>query len=219
MPDRSDGRGGQGDREALGEWIRAWAAAPEGDGRRDLELWIFEAITPGVAEAAKGLLRRTSAASGVVSVEEVVQEVGAQLPRILQKYLESIERLGRGDFRAYAARSGRNIADELLSRRRREREICEHMAESSPSSLGRVPTTPSRAGMRSEIRVLLSRELECFEPLDQTILRRRAEGISFAEIGRQLGIPATTVSSRYERCASHLRRVVERAMGGDPFEE
>ena len=214
---KMEGRSRSGnDPHDLEQWVQDWGEAGDVETRRALEGRIFEALSDGLRKTASDALRRIRAGPDSVSTEEVVQEVGVQLPRILIKYLESSR--SDGNVHAYVARSTRNIASDLVRRPRREKELRERFAASHPSRLERSPTTPSRAEMRQEFNEMLDNALAAFEPIDSQILRRRIEGATVDQIGEELDLPRTTVQYRWEQANARLRRIVERGMGGNPFE-
>ena len=204
---------GELDAAALG-----WGDALDLSERREIERRIAEAVRDDLSERVRGELRRYPGALAP-SVEDAVHQTVVELPAILDAYLLSARSGARraGGFRSYLMSAARNVACDLAKGSLRERDHLARLSRSHPSRLGRVPTTPSQVGMRSEVRDLLAAELARLEDVDRRILERRGERADFAEIGRELGMPRETVRDRYHACAGKLRRVVERALGGDPF--
>lgn len=199
---------------------RAWAESVDLEDRRRLEADVVAAARDALTDRARRALARF-AGSEVPSVEDAVHQTIVELPAILAAYAESPRESGApgrpGGFWSYLMNAARNVAFDLAKSSLREREHLARLSRSHPSRLGRAPTTPSQSEMRCEVRDLLGAELARLDEVDQRILRRHAERADFAEIGRELGMPRETVRDRYHACAARLRRVVARALGGDPF--
>jgi RNA polymerase sigma factor (sigma-70 family) len=217
------GRAGDGSEPiALDELVAAWGESLGLDQRREIEVRITIAVRDAVADRVRFELARFSP-SVAPSADDAVNQTLVELPTILAAFLESARRRrgpdssDRGGFKSYLMNAARNVASDLAKATLREKDHLDRLARSHPSKLRSAPTTPSQSEMRTEIRELLAAELARFEEVDQRIVRRHAERADFAEIGRELGMPRETVRDRYHACAAMLRRVVERALGGDPF--
>jgi len=200
----------------------AWGQSGDLAERRAIEHAIAEAVRPGLLVRARIDLARIAGPGDRQAPEDVAHQAVVELPTVLAAYLESA-RQGRfagerraGAFGAYLNSATRNIARDLVNGSRRHRRRLEQLAQSYPSRLGRTPTTPSQCEMREETRDLLARELAGLEPLDRRIVVLHSEGMSLADLGRELGMPRETVRDRYAQARARLRRAIERAMGGDP---
>jgi RNA polymerase sigma factor (sigma-70 family) len=209
----------------LEELVLGWGDALRLEERRALEARIALTLRAALERRVSSLLLRSGRAAAA-GVEDVVHETITELPKILASYLESARPSDHPDargfgagFRRYLMGTARNITRDMVGDQRRERERLERMAQSHPSKLGHVPTTPSRRAMRSEIAELLAAEIAKFDPVDRAIAERRREGISKAEIGRELGMPPETVRDRWDACLVRLRRVLGDALGGDPLSD
>lgn len=207
------------DTPALEDCIGAWADAVDLDQRHAMERRIAEMLRGPLTECVRAELYRLGKRSALPSAEDVVNQTVVELPMILEKYLESATPTNPEGFRSYLLGAARNVTRDLANRPERDRARLARLAASHPSRMGHVPTTPSQSEMRSEIRELLAGEFSHLAGTDQEILRRRSAGASFAEIGRELGMPRETVRDRYRTSSALLRRIVERALGGDPFGE
>jgi RNA polymerase sigma factor (sigma-70 family) len=199
---------------------RAWAESVDLEDRRRLEADVVAAARDALTDRVRGALARFSG-SHAPSVDDAVHQTIVELPAILAAYGEGARANGgparAGGFWSYLMSAARNVAFDLAKSSLRESEHLARLSRSHPSRLGRAPTTPSQSEMRCEVRDLLGAELARLDDVDQRILRRHAERADFAQIGRELGMARETVRDRYHACAARLRRVVERALGGDPF--
>ncbi len=209
-----------GDAAALECWITAWSTEADLERRRALEWRVAELLRDALVGAVRAELRgaRRAGGEGSWAAEDVVGQTLTELPRILATYVENTARIDAGGFRAYLVKAALNITRGLVERSVRERERLERLPDARPSALGRAPTTPSGALMRSELFERIDRRLAEFEAVDQTILRRVILGASYAEVGRELGMPRRTVQDRCERCMERLKFAIQQAFGGDPRE-
>lgn len=203
---------------ALDCWISAWIEGGDPLRRRELEWRIAALQRDALLLVVRSELRwiGRSGSAGLPAAEDAVAQALIELPATLAAFVEEAARGGAAGFRSFLLRSTLNVARRMVDRVRREQERVRRLPELRPSALGRPPTTPSRSLFRSELFELLARETSALGDLDQTILRRRLAGAGYAEIGRELDVPRRTVQDRCERCMERLKRVIERAFGGDP---
>jgi len=206
----------------LEELVEAWGDSLVLTTRRQLEAEIVSQVLDDLRTRVRGDLARLGSGAEGPSPDDAVHQAVIELPTILAAYLES-RRLAAPDtkqdargFRSYLMGAARNIVRDLVGGSRRHRARLARLAESYPSRLERTPTTPSQLEIRVEVRELLEAELAKLDPLDRTLLQEHAQGRTLADLGRELGIPRETARDRYQAAAARLRRIVERALGGEP---
>ena len=81
---------------------------------------------------------------------------------------------------------------------------------------GRVSGTPSKEAQRLEEEAYLRLGMELLDPEDRRILvLRQWDGLSFGEIGQQMGLSAEAAWMRHSRAIQRLSKKVGRLRRGD----
>ncbi len=114
-------------------------------------------------------------------------------------------RADSGKLSHWVARVGRNLIIDYL---RRNRQSMQHQGTEKLESLNLrndyIPT-PEASLERDEVARLVRRGLEMLSPeLQQVLVMRYLEEISYQEISRRLGLPIGTVKSRVFRGRARL---------------
>jgi RNA polymerase sigma-70 factor (ECF subfamily) len=156
----------------------------------------FEALVERWRRPVARFLFRCTGRADLVA--DLCQEVFLRVFRAGPRYREA------GAFPAWLFRIALNAARDAARRRRRD-----------PAPLdGAEPTDPSApidaVCRRRELAGLVARAAaELPEPLRVVLALRHDEGLSFEEIGRLTGAPASTVKSRFAAALSRLRARLE----------
>lgn len=165
----------------------------------------------GVVETAVGSARRCGRTDFATLLAEVESELAL---RMLSGKFDADD-VTRVTFCAYLSRAARNIARDLLGRRRARTVVgadCDDVAPAAGwgASLG---DGPQDALLRKErdaaLRAALER-LAAEQPPAAAILRARFfEGLSYPEIARRLGVEPKQVHLRAHRARTRLREMLE----------
>jgi RNA polymerase sigma-70 factor (ECF subfamily) len=137
---------------------------------------------------ARFLARMTA----VDQVDDATQEVFLRVWRAGASYRPSAA------FSTWLFQIALNVARDLVRRRRDH----EPLSGQEPDDAGE----PFDAAQAHEIATAVARALaELPEPLRLAVVLRHYEGLSFEEIGRVCGAPASTVKSRFAAALERLR--------------
>jgi len=138
------------------------------------------------------------------AVQDLVQEVLVRLYRSGPRYQEN------GAFAAWLYRIALNIGRDAL--RRVRREPLPLVGPGPPDGA----ISAERSCERRELADVVSRVVaELPEPLRVVVALRHDEGLSFEQIARLTGTPATTLKSRFAAALLRLRQRL-RALGYGP---
>jgi RNA polymerase sigma factor (sigma-70 family) len=122
----------------------------------------------------------------------------------------------KGDFAGFASVVVRNhLRNAFNSAKRRGVEIAaldsaassdpEAEIDSAKNSLVSPDASPLLDAEREDIRTVLQSELSSLTQAQQEVLKSYADGDSYAEIGRQLGVSKAAVRQMAERAANQIR--------------
>lgn len=122
----------------------------------------------------------------------------------------------KGEFAGFASVVVRNhLRNAFNSAKRRGVEIAaldapsssdpEAEIDSAKNSLVSPDTSPLLDAEREDIRSVLQSELSSLTQAQQEVLKSYADGDSYAEIGRQLGVSKAAVRQMAERAANQIR--------------
>jgi RNA polymerase sigma-70 factor (ECF subfamily) len=127
-------------------------------------------------------------------VSDLCQEVFLRVYENRSRYRES------GTFAAWLYRIALNVARDFL--RRRRHEPC-RLDDVEPPATG---PSPEAACEQAERGRLIARTIAALpEPLRVTLVLRHYEEMSFEQIARMLGEPASTIKSRFSAALQRLR--------------
>jgi RNA polymerase sigma-70 factor (ECF subfamily) len=127
-------------------------------------------------------------------VADLRQELFLRVFRAGPKYREN------GHFSTWMFQIALNLARDSARRRRPVDSLNGHAPVSAPD----LTTRPSE---HMELSVLVARAVaELPQALREVIAWRNDAGISFEEMARQLGVPASTLKSRYSTALLQLRQ-------------
>jgi RNA polymerase sigma-70 factor (ECF subfamily) len=177
------------------DWMHRWR---RGDGAA------FEALVERWRRPVARFLYRYTGRPDVV--EDLSQEVFLRVYQSAGRYRET------GAFPAWLFRIALNVARDAGRRRRHE---------TAPLN-GEGPADPAAAAealcRRRELATVMARAAaELPEPLRVALALRHDEGLSFEEIARLTGAPASTVKSRFAAALARLRERLEQ-LGYGPEE-
>ena len=186
---------------------------------------LIERAVGGDEEAFHEIFRRYANLAGAVAygvlgdyiaAQDVVQETFLRIWRMLPRLREP-ERL-----RFLIAQTARSVCYDILRRRAAAKRpnttpfssLTED--EEHPLQLP-VEAPPSDALLRKEITEALIREVESLpEAYREVVALRYLAGLSCGEIADLLGASVSAVEARLHRAREHLRRKLERIIGGAP---
>lgn len=158
----------------------------------DLFVEIFERH---FASVYRFLVRRV----GVDDGAELAQEV----------FVMALETRGRYDVRYVSARPwlfgiAKNLVHRNLRRRERGRRAFERLSRQSPVNTDPFPEVDDRVASQQVLAVVRAL-VAALALADRETLLLYAQGLSYRQVGSQLGIPEGTVRSRLHRARSQLR--------------
>jgi RNA polymerase sigma-70 factor (ECF subfamily) len=192
--------------------LRRWH---DGDGQalealleRDLP-WIEEHVRRRLGP----LLRRDNETQDIV--QDTLVEVLRYGPRFLLQ--------NHGHFRALLAKIVENelrMEHERMTAKKRDvrrvRPLPSALSAISLDPALGVPTRPEVAAERSEMQSWMRLALEFLGPDDrQVILLKEWDGLTFAEIGKRLGVAEDAARMRFNRALPKLAKKVEALQGGE----
>jgi RNA polymerase sigma-70 factor (ECF subfamily) len=132
-------------------------------------------------------------------VNDLVQEVFLRVHDAADRYRET------GAFSTWIYRIALNVARDAGRRRRREPLP---LAGAEPPACTPAPETVCE---RHEVAEIVTRAVaELPEPLRLVLVLRHYEGMSFEEMARLTGTPASTLKSRFTAALDRLRRRLHR---------
>jgi len=138
---------------------------------------------------------------------DVVQEVAIRVLQYRPRFLLSDEE----EFRALLLRMvGNELRDQHDRVRAQRREVLRERPVPSDTVLNldlpiRAVTTPTQAAERRERQAWLELSLELLDDDDRRVLQLREwQGLSFGEVGEELGIPENTARMRFQRALPKL---------------
>jgi RNA polymerase sigma-70 factor, ECF subfamily len=154
----------------------------------------FEALVRRWQRRVAGLLGRLA---GPHAVADLCQEAFLRIYRAGPRYREE------GAFTTWLYRIVLNVARDAG---RRARRLPRLVAESDPPALG----SPEDELCRNETAQLVAAAVAALPgPLRDVLVLRHYEGMSFEEIARLTGTPASTLKSRFAAALSRLRVQLE----------
>jgi RNA polymerase sigma-70 factor (ECF subfamily) len=126
-------------------------------------------------------------------------------------------------FRSLMARIVENVirdTHDWFSARRRDMAREQELADQTIVELGGNGVcregTPSSHAERAELRAMIRLGMELMEPSErQVLVLRRWDDLSFADIGRALGISEMAAGARFHRAVRRLARIVARIRSAD----
>ncbi|HVS39381.1 MAG TPA: sigma-70 family RNA polymerase sigma factor [Gemmataceae bacterium] len=177
------------------EWMERWR---RGDGAA------FEALVERWRRPVARFLFRCTGRGDCV--QDLCQEVFLRVYLSAGRYRES------GAFPSWLFRIALNVARDVGRRWRRDPAPLNGM-----EPLDRAPAAETLCHRRELAAVLTRAAAELPEPMRVALALRHDEGLSFEEIGRLTGAPASTIKSRFAAALTRLRARLEQ-LGFGPEE-
>jgi RNA polymerase sigma-70 factor, ECF subfamily len=128
------------------------------------------------------------------------------------RYIDRFEQ--RSSFRTWVRRIATNVAIDKAARRTRERKAVSQGLPDDDLVADRSAAPVGESLERRERRRIVREAIEELPPAQRAaVLLRDVEGLSYAEIAEQLGIPKGTVMSRIHAGRQNLRQTLEPLLG------
>ena len=154
----------------------------------------------GLVDRYKGLvfgLIRTALRDGTGEAEDLAQEVFLKAYRALPQFR------GKASFSTWLYRIALNHLRDKIRARRPDAVELASIEERVAADPGK---TPEETALRAENRLLIQQSLaELPEDYRQALYLYHYRDLSYAEIGKRLGVPARTVETRLYRAKKMLR--------------
>lgn len=168
------------------DWMERWR---HGDGAA------FEALVERWRRPVARFLYRVTGRAD--AVQDLSQEVFLRVYQLAGRYREA------GAFPAWLFRIALNVARDAGRRRRRE---CAPLNGEVPAAAG---SAEALCRQRELAGVMARAAAELPETLRVALALRHDEGLSFEEIARLTGVPASTIKSRFAAALCRLRTRLE----------